>query len=454
MPVSPRAVAANLIAHSPIHRVLPPGALKTYATVKYHGERSTPEAITTVVDSLGGIPTKYHSTAIVAARAAFRSGLDDQVRAALETLKDRFPESPDVLRLQADLHAHHNDFDTALQLVHRARLLDPSSAAAAAAAVRYSYHALDRNAADQYAARMVGRFPVSSGVLWAAAKACVSGEQYERIEAAWNSAVKRRTEPTDLLRAVRPLATAAARAHNVSRAIELFGKAITAVRHGVEPPEHSTTRLAGRGAWRAVQDICRMLDDAGIPFFFAAGTALGFERVGRPLSDDGDIDVGILEQDFDAERLTALVAEHPMFLIDPHPLSSKVHMRHRGGSPVDFFRYYTEDGKMWHDGVFVRWWNTPFEVERRRFNGLNIPLPTNPDRYLTENYANWRIPNADFDSFTDEAPNCTVHWEHYQQLHFMRRAFRAATAKDFATAAAELRSAGETALANRIGDTA
>src|SRR5690606_38043944 len=117
--------------------------------------------------------------------------------------------------------------------------------------------------------------------------------------------------------------------------IALFRDALTHLRGGAAAPELTTTRLAGKGAWHAITDLRQLLDDAGVPFFFAAGTALGFERVGRPLSDDGDIDVGIPAEHYDAEKLTALVADHPRFVLDPHPLSKKVHMRHRGGCPVD-----------------------------------------------------------------------------------------------------------------------
>ncbi|WP_144300424.1 tetratricopeptide repeat protein [Stackebrandtia nassauensis] len=425
--------------------------MKTYAVLKYHGDHSTQDDIAAVMRKLGAIPVRYHSTAIVAARAAFRTGLDEQAESLLERLERRFPESADAAKLRAEFHAYHNRYGEALTAARHARLLDPPAAGSAAQTVKYGYHALDHDAADRNAVEMVRRFPVANSVLWAAAKACISGAQFDQLYRAWREGIAGRDEREALLLSVRQLATAAARGHRVEEGIALFRRAITQLHEGDAAPVHNSTKLAGRGAWNAIADIRQLLDDAGVPFFFAAGTALGFERVGRPLSDDGDIDVGIRAEDFDPERLTALVAAHPRFVVDPHPLSKKVHMRHRGGCPVDFFRYYDEGEYVWHDGVFVRWWNTPFKIERREFQGLSIPLPSNPDLYLTENYADWRTPNPEFDSFTEEAPNCTVHWPEYHRLHFMRRAFKAMIAHDRRSAAGDLRRAEQSDLADLIG---
>ncbi|MGH8880489.1 MAG: hypothetical protein ACRD0P_24570, partial [Stackebrandtia sp.] len=65
--------------------------------------------------------------------------------------------------------------------------------------------------------------------------------------------------------------------------------------------------------------------------------------------------------------------------------------------------------------------------------------------------ADWRTPNAEFDSFTEEAPNCVVHWPEYHHLHFMRRAFKAMTARDRQTAASDLRHAEQADLAELLG---
>jgi hypothetical protein len=445
MPVRPRVAADRHAVRGP----LPPAprrepVLDIDADKSANEPRPTPERST-------GTPPPSCADAVAAARTAFLAGHDDELRDTLAGLEGRYPESPDVVKLRAEWHAFQDDYPAALACARLARLLDPPASRAAAMTVRYSYHALDQAAADAHAVATVRRFPWSSRVLWAAARGSVSAPQYRRLENAWREAAAERDDPVDLLRAVRQLATAAARSDLVEHGIELFVEAIELLDQGVAAPPLEPTRLAGRGAWNAIRDICALLDGARIPFFFAAGTALGFERAGGPLADDGDIDVGILDEHYDPRQLSALIAAHPRFVSQAHPLSDKVHIKHRGGSPVDIFRYYRAEGRLWHDGVFVKWWNTPFEVERRRFDDLDVPLPTHPDRYLSENYADWRTPNPRFDSFSDEAPNCTVHWPAYQRMHFMRRAYQAMSNGDRAATAVELRRAGQPELAERIG---
>jgi hypothetical protein len=188
-----------------------------------------------------------------------------------------------------------------------------------------------------------------------------------------------------------------------------------------------------------------------VPYFFVAGTALGLVREGRPLGTDNDIDVGVYDADWDRAALIDLFTRHPRFDLDLHPQTQRVGLRHRGGAPVDIFRFYPEDGQIWHDGVFVRWSNSPFEVVRRRIGGLEVPLPADSDRYLTENYGDgWRTPWPGFDAFTDDAPNVEITWPEYHRLHLLRRGYERLAVGDRAAAARELDRAGEPDLAAAV----
>lgn len=443
-----KQTAIRVLAHRPVYLLMPPGALRACAALLYHGEHSSQEAVARRVRGMrGGIPTRYLAPAAVAARAAFRAGQDDLVEQTLSALERRFPEAPAPLVLRCDLHTFHGRYQAALDSAQRAQLLRPSMAAAARAA-RMGYRVLDPAEADRAAVEAVRLFPSSSEVLWSVCKECSSSEQYQRLQAAWDERVP---GPDGLLRGVRPLSLAAARSGRLDAAMDLYRRAIRLIGAGSRQPGRvPETRLQGRGAWSAIEDLRHTLDGAGIRFFFAAGTALGLVRQGRPLSADSDIDVGIFDTDWDRAALIDVFIRDPRFDLDLHPQTRKVSLRHRGGSPVDVFRFYAEAGRIWHDGVFVRWHNTPFKATRREVRGLALPLPDDTGTYLQENYGDWRTPDPGFDAFTGDAPNLELTWPEYQRLHYMRRAYKRLTGGDAAGAGRDLARAGEVDLARRI----
>ncbi|MGH8875993.1 MAG: LicD family protein [Stackebrandtia sp.] len=451
MAISAKQTVVRVLSRAPVYRAIPTRAARTYAALKYLGENSNQEEITQFIRASGGIPTRHLSVALVAARAVFRAGADELLNDTLATLDGRFPESPGLQALHADFHAYHGRYDEALQCARNGRMLQPSHHGSVARMITYGYRVLPRDEADAAAVVAVRRFPRTGEVLWAVAKMCDSPQQYARLREAWESVP--REDPADLLKAVRQLATAAARAGELEAAYELYDRAIRLILDGVEfGPPIVDSSLEGKSPWAAFEDLHRALDGAGIPYFIAAGTALGLVRQGRPLSADNDIDVGVFEEDFDREALVKIFAKNPRFDFDVvHPRTKKVGLKHRGGSPIDIFRFYRDGEKMYHDAVFVRWGNSPFEVERREFEGLRLPLPADSDKYLTENYGDWRTPFPGFDAFIGEdAPNVETTWPEYLKLHFIRRGYKKLSNGDRAGAAAELRSAGAEALADTV----
>ncbi|GAB3993055.1 hypothetical protein GCM10029992_03720 [Glycomyces albus] len=230
--------------------------------------------------------------------------------------------------------------------------------------------------------------------------------------------------------------------------MELYREAIrsAAVDLSALPRPASGGTLVGKSAWKAVLDLRRAFDEVGVPYFFAAGTALGFVRQDGPLSADGDIDLGVFDGDFDRERLVEHFDADSAFELDLHPRSRKIGLRHRAGAPIDIFPFYRDGDHVYHDGVFVRWRNSPFAVEQRLVRGVELPVPAPVYEYLTENYGDWRTPNSDFDAFTDDAPNVEVTWKDYLRLHHMRRAYTALSSGERDKATADLSVAGETGL--------
>jgi hypothetical protein len=409
-----------VVRTTPLYLALPPGPLRRTGAVLYHEERSS-AAVCRYLEGRDHGGTGSYLGDLVAARAAFRAGQDDLARRLLEGLLDRFPDRADPQLLRSELATYEGDADGAVDHAATARLLAPPAPAAAGSEFRARYRTGDASA-DEVALAAVSRFPTTATVLWSAARGCSSTAQYEGIRDRWRVAADR---PDRVLLGVRPIGHAAARAGDLDGATAVYAEGLSLLHTGaasttpVEP-----TQLRGSGAAEVVRDLVELLDDAGVPFFLAAGTALGYVREGGPLGHDADIDVGVFAADWDRDALFDLFDTHPGFRPDPvHPTSQKLALQHRGGAPIDVFRFYHDGGRVHHDGTFVRWWNTPFGVHRipARAGGA-VPVPTPADRYLTESYGAWRVPDPGFDAFLD-GPNVEVTWPAYRDLYLLRRAY-------------------------------
>ncbi|MGA9279442.1 MAG: hypothetical protein WBV89_21010, partial [Ilumatobacter sp.] len=144
------------------------------------------------------------------------------------------------------------------------------------------------------------------------------------------------------------------------------------------------------------------LDSRDIRPFLMSGTLLGFLREGTFLEYDHDVDLGLLPetrlQDVEdalvGSGLETTVLVEGMWLVAVHP----------SGLHVDFFRHELRDGRWWHCTRVHEWWNTPSELEPMIVQGQRWWIPNNPERYLDENYGNWRAPVAFFDISFD-TPN-------------------------------------------------
>lgn len=171
-------------------------------------------------------------------------------------------------------------------------------------------------------------------------------------------------------------------------------------------------------AAQALKDLKRVMDKNDIPFFLISGTLLGCIREGKLLGHDKDIDVGVWDN-YDYEQLATILGESGYFYIVPTRTKHFVMLRHLNGIAIDVFIHYREENDYWHAGVKIKWHNSPFELIKRNFLGNDYLIPKDYDRYLTENYGDWKTPKTDFDSAFD-TPNMEVYNRVEMQIYFLR----------------------------------
>jgi hypothetical protein len=156
----------------------------------------------------------------------------------------------------------------------------------------------------------------------------------------------------------------------------------------------------------ALLDLARVLAENEIPMFLVSGTLLGCIRDGDLLAHDKDIDVGIWE-DIPRDQLMKALRSCGLFYVLYSRAHEIVRIKHVNGIAIDVFYHYRGVDGVRHGGVKVSWHNTPFSLTERNFLGEKFLIPEDYDRYLTENYGDWKTPKIDFDSSYD-TPNLKV----------------------------------------------
>lgn len=178
---------------------------------------------------------------------------------------------------------------------------------------------------------------------------------------------------------------------------------------------------------------------AGIntPWYLVSGTFLGAVREGDFLSHDYDIDVGINSEDLDAEALRAAVQDHPDFVLvneNPyiHQTAPQVYdirpalfrVMHVSGVEVDVFIHHLDEGQRWHGSTRHRWTNDDFTLGDYTIADIAVRGPADADRYLTENYGNWRVPVTVFNCSTG-TPNVQFNRNLFSVTLLLHAALRA-----------------------------
>lgn len=170
-----------------------------------------------------------------------------------------------------------------------------------------------------------------------------------------------------------------------------------------------------------LQNLKRALDEAEAPMFLISGTLLGCVRENDILGHDKDIDVGVMEAGLDKAKIQDVIARSGWFSIKPYQSPGLLRLQHASGVLVDVFWHREEDGRVVHEGLKSKWWNSPFDLVSREFLGQDHLIPRNYDLYLQENYGDWVRPSVEFETFVDTPNMIITHngemmWYYYCKL--------------------------------------
>ncbi|MFZ3583820.1 hypothetical protein ACOI1H_16835 [Loktanella sp. DJP18] len=154
-----------------------------------------------------------------------------------------------------------------------------------------------------------------------------------------------------------------------------------------------------------------------MPWYVISGTFLGAVREGTFLAHDYDIDVGVHAEDFDDASFRAQIAAAPDLVLvntsahldlalQPDGLwrgtlrPALYRVLHASGIGIDVFVHYLDGDLRWHGSAKHRWDNHDFALKDYTIASLPVRGPADADRYLAENYGNWRTPVTQFNCST------------------------------------------------------
>lgn len=184
---------------------------------------------------------------------------------------------------------------------------------------------------------------------------------------------------------------------------------------GIEPERPSEKKFDVVKASKALENLATVFNAHGLKFFLVSGTLLGYEREGKLLDHDKDIDIGVIGWEKQYEICMALQAS-TLFTVSPLFLkghkSYYIPIRHNfTGVWIDIFVYHELDDKLvtgvdFFFGYRQTFAFTPFDLKPVNFLGVDMHVPSNTDLNLQENFGNWRVPDASYLSHL-ESPSTT-----------------------------------------------
>lgn len=172
----------------------------------------------------------------------------------------------------------------------------------------------------------------------------------------------------------------------------------------------------------ALEDLSSVFNSLNVIFFLVSGTFLGCIREKNFISNDYDVDIGIWEGDF-TDDLKKALKQYGTFYIHDLKWKGGIKLKHINGIFIDIFIHYNDGSRHYHLGSAVKWYNSTFDLIKYNFLGKEYFGFKEYDRYLSENYGDWRIPKKNFDNILD-TPNAVIFNKQEYKLHLYRLLFK------------------------------
>lgn len=235
-----------------------------------------------------------------------------------------------------------------------------------------------------------------------------NNEDHQRLKSLWQLYKQKEKIPSYHYELWSYISTSAMRSQNYDEAAELWKDFIkkTINNEAIFPANSCRKKFSSDKASKALIDLKKVFESAGIEFFLVSGTLLGCIREGKLLSHDKDIDVGVWS-DVRTEKVIDHIKNSGLFYIQASRSLLAIRIKHVNGTAVDIFLHFKEENNYWHGGSKLKWNNTPFSLVKHKFLNDEYLIPAEYDLYLTENYGDWRTEKSNFDSAFD-TPNASV----------------------------------------------
>lgn len=150
-----------------------------------------------------------------------------------------------------------------------------------------------------------------------------------------------------------------------------------------------------------LETMKKILDDNNQEFFLAWGTLLGCFRDNKFISYDGDIDIGVLEENFNIEIIDKILKSGVFKLYKKYGTYEKKNLEytfvHNNGVRIDIFIYYKINKNLYYTSTFndiclnkkdgfCKWGRHIDSFTKKEFYGKKYLIPSNTKEHLIDSY--------------------------------------------------------------------